>query len=61
MMTLKWKIRNEVHTKGMTIKIPQSVDYEERNKLCFHSVDLHTENDFCSFSYKCGRRSAVIS
>ena len=49
MMTLKWKIRNEVHTKGMTIKIPQSVDYEERNKLCFHSVDLHTENDFLQF------------
>ncbi|OUB48229.1 sigma-70 family RNA polymerase sigma factor [Bacillus thuringiensis] len=45
MMTLKWKIRNEVHTKGMTIKIPRSVDYEERNTLCFHSIDLHTEDD----------------
>lgn len=45
MMTLKWYISEEVHIKGLTIKVPRSVNYEERNKMCFHSIDLHTEND----------------
>lgn len=45
MITLKGYISDEVHTKGMTIKVPRSVNYEERNKMCIHSIDLHTEDD----------------
>ncbi|WP_142310585.1 sigma-70 family RNA polymerase sigma factor, partial [Bacillus wiedmannii] len=45
MMTLKWKISEEVHIKGLTIKVPRSVNYEERNELCFHSIDLYKEDD----------------
>lgn len=46
MMTIRWKIINEVHEKGKLIKVWRECSPEERNKMQFHSIDLYCDGDY---------------
>jgi len=45
MKFMKWRMSNELHTKGKVIKFGTHITSEERQKLSFHSIDIQIEDD----------------
>lgn len=45
-MTIKWKMIHEVHEKGRMIKVSRARSPEERNRMQFHSIDLHQGGEY---------------
>ncbi|MEX0416629.1 sigma-70 family RNA polymerase sigma factor [Bacillus sp. C30] len=45
MKFMKWRMSNELHTKGKVIRIGTNVTSEERQNLSFHSIDIQIEDD----------------
>ncbi|HDW3057795.1 TPA: sigma-70 family RNA polymerase sigma factor [Bacillus cereus] len=42
---IKWKICDELHTKGRLIRVGKHVSYEDRNGMSFHSIDLYRDGE----------------
>ncbi|MGG0219245.1 sigma-70 family RNA polymerase sigma factor [Bacillus mycoides] len=45
MKFMKWRMSNELHTKGKIIKVNTRVSSKERQNMSFHSIDIQIEDD----------------
>lgn len=44
LQTIQWRIIDELHIKGLPIRIPNTVSWKKRQAFSFHSTDLHTDD-----------------
>ncbi len=64
--SIRWMICNELRIRGLPIKTNLRVSVEDRNKLQFHSIDLHVEddskviNDFFAIDHSTNVESSIM-